>query len=363
MPSNNQRAAPAASAIVNGYLYYAEHLVTPSGEPTTAVRGTIRRTNGYTDDAVARISVNPWNTDATQVNRAVSMLAANGGIYIGVCDKGQTPTSESETTNPDWGRVLFLNTETNQLTEVNAYAASSPVGYARTPCALAHYADRLFVGTTVSDGTSNTAVVHQLITDAAPRADLTLATGANFRFACMAVFQGQLYAGLQMRATGVSTPIAFATVRTRVAAASTAGNSPWSTSLTATGGTAQANNTFVSMVVFTGTNAAASLYVSYFNNTQTAKIYKYDGTSWTTEYTASTAGTRAQLYLFVDKNSAGTETLYAFGLSESTTMTWLFSTDGSAWTDRTTTVEAANPHAANFGTSLALPVFFGFDQL
>ena len=80
VPSEDHRAAPAASAIVDGWLYYPLHMVTSSGQPATDVRGQIRRTNGYVDEAVTTIPTNAWNTDTRQANRVVSMLAADGVI-------------------------------------------------------------------------------------------------------------------------------------------------------------------------------------------------------------------------------------------------------------------------------------------
>ena len=369
--SGMAQAAPGASAIVGGWLYYAKNIVTTAGTPTTDARGSIRRTNGYTDEQVAWIPSNPWNTDARQVSVVVSMLAANGGVYVCTCDKGQSLTGESVSTNPDWGRVFFINLTWNQnlaaagiqqpallaLTEVNMDDPTAPVGFARAPYSLAWYLDRLFVGGYQSDGTENEATIHYSQPDLVPILDLKLDT-PYFRASCMATYKGKLFAGYQMRDTGVGV-IGFSTIRERVAAPSTPGADPWSTSLTATGGSAVAENLFASMVVFKD-----NLYASYFNFTQTAKIYKFDGTTWTTQYTASTAPTRAALYLFVDTNSAGTEILYAFGYSESSTMTWLSSTDGTTFTDRSTTLEAVTPHstAAIFSASAALPVFYGFDQ-
>ena len=363
IPSDpGHRAAPAASAIVDGWLYYAQQIVASSGVPATDTRGTIRRTNGYTDDVVARIERNPWNTDAAQANRVVSMLAADGGIYICTCDKGQAPAGETTGTNPDWGRIFFLDTGTNALTEVNVDDPDAPAGWARVPFTLAWYVDRLFFGGMQSDGTENEAIINYSQIALPPILDLKLDT-PYFRTSCMAVYAGELFAGYQMRDTGVGV-IDFAQVYGRVAAHATPGTSPWTSRLTASGGTAQAENRFVSMVVFKGSNAAASLYVSYFNNTQTAKIYKYDGTSWTTQYTASTTSTRAPLYLFVDKNGAGTEVLYAFGYSENGTMTWQTSRDGTTFTDRTSTLETVTVHSTSslFSNSAALPIFFGFDQ-
>ena len=363
IPSDpGHRAAPAASAIVDGWLYYAQQIVATSGTSTPDTRGTIRRTNGYTDEAVARIERNPWNTDATQANRVVSMLAADGGIYICTCDKGQTPTGEAVGSNPDWGRIFFLDTGTNALTEVNIDTPDAPTGWARTPFSLAWYVDRLFFGGYQSDGAENEAIIDYAQVALPPVLDLKLDT-PYFRVSCMAVYAGELFAGYQMRDTGAGV-IDFAQVYGRVAAHATPGTSPWTTRLTGSGGTAQAENRFVSMVVFKGSNSAASLYASYYNNTQTAKIYMYDGTSWTTQWTAPDAGTRAPLYLFVDKNSAGTEVLYAFGYSENSTMTWQTSLNGITFTDRTSTLETVTPHstASLFSNSAALPVFFGFDQ-
>ena len=353
------QAAPAASAIFDGWLYYAKNIVTTSGTPATDVRGEIRRTNGYTDETVATLERNPWNTDSAQANRVVSMLVANNGIYFGVCDKGQSPTGESASTNPDWGRLFYLRPGVGVLAEVNT-AATTPVGLARTPYALAYYAGKLFYGTYASDGTENEAVIYSLSDDVAPVAELTQDT-PYFRTSCMAVYKGELFAGFQMRDTGAGV-IGFAQVWGRAAAHATSGTSPWTTRLTATGGTAVAENAFVSMVVFAG-----NLYVSYFNFTQAAKIYKYDGTSWTTQYSITNLGSaadRAPLYLFVDTNSAGTEILYAFGWSESSVMSWLSSTDGTTFTNRTSTLETVTVHSTStlFSQSTTLPVFFGFDQ-
>ena len=354
VPNDNHRASPAASAIVDGWVYYALHLVATSGTPATDTRGQIRRTNGYVDEIVTTIPANAWNTDARQANRVVSMLAADGVIYITVCDKGQTPGGESTSTNPDWGRVFQLNTTTRALVEMNLTSAVTPAGFARVPFSLASYAGRLFLGGFSTSASENVSTVEYPQPDLATVVDQQL-TNPFFRASCMVVYSGQLYIGYHMRDTGVGV-IDFAQVYTRVAAAATPGNSPFSSSLTATGGTAQADNRFVSMVVFGG-----NLYASYFNNTQTAKIYKFDGTTWTTVYTASTVSTRAPLYLFVDTNAAGTASVYAFGLSENNSMTWLYSTDGTTWTDQTANF-ASNPHGTTFSTSEALPIFFAFDQ-
>ena len=371
------QAAPAASAIFDGWLYYAKNMVTTSGTPATDVRGEIRRTNGYIDETVARIERNPWNTDTTQANRVVSMLVANNGIYLCTCDKGQTPTGESASTNPDWGRVFYLRLVPNYdpndirsaqsgtfgvnvLTEVNVDNPGAEAGWARTPFSLAYYLDRVFFGGYQSDGAENDATINYPQTDAAPVLDLKQDT-PYFRTTCMAVYNGELFAGYQMRDTGAGV-IDFAQVWGRVAAHATPGANPWTTRLTASGGTAVAENAFVSMVVF-----KSNLYVSYFNFTQAAKIYKYDGTSWTTQYSITNLGSaadRAPLYLFVDTNSAGTEILYAFGWSESSVMSWLSSTDGTTFTNRTTTMHTVTVHSTStlFTQSTALPVFFGFDQ-
>ena len=372
------QAAPAASAIFDGWLYYAQHMVTQAGATTVDVRGEIRRTNGYTDEGIAGPERNPFNLDTVggafnQANRVVSMLTANNGIYLSTCDRGQTPTGESVSTNPDWGRVFYLrlvpnydpndersrlsgNFGVNALTEVNL-DATVPTGISHVPYALAYYVGKLFYGSSVSDGTENEAVIYAQNEGAPPTLELKLDT-PYFRTSCMAVYKGELFAGFQMRDTGAGV-IAFAQVYGRVAAHATSGTDPWSSRLTATGGTAVAENLFAAMVVFKD-----NLYVSYFNNTQTAKIYKYDGTSWTTQYTASAVTTRAPLYLFVDKNSAGTEILYAYGYSENSTMTWLSSTDGTTFTSRTSTLETVTVHstASLFSNSAALPVFFAFDQ-
>ena len=101
----------------------------------------------------------------------------------------------------------------------------------------------------------------------------------------------------------------------------------YTSSLTGSGGTATANNGFLAMATFDG-----DLYASYFNKDSTviSKIYKFDGSSWTTVYTGASTTLRSFIGLLVDNGL-----LYAIGGGMHASGALVRTPDGTTWTDLT----------------------------
>jgi hypothetical protein len=79
------------------------------------------------------------------------------------------------------------------------------------------------------------------------------------------------------------------------------------------------------------------LYVSYYNPGQAAKIYQWDGTTWTAVFAG---GTVVPYNLQLDNDG---DILYAFGgLYNSSTISFLTSVDGVTWVDKTTNFPTTN---------------------
>lgn len=305
---------PGSGCVVNNVLYYAaDNYIAYNGSGYTAP--TIRKFDGTVDSYVCTLPYNP-DAGATSVCKGVlSMLTANGYIYLTTFDGG--------TTSADYrGRAFQLNTISGALSPLGA---TFTLGH--LPYALTYWMGRLWVGSHTGDTASNGNIyAFRPGIDAAWTLDHT---GTNGNYCSLVGYNGYLYAGtMQAAAT-------FAKIEQRDSLGT------YTTSLTATGGTARQYNAVVSMATF-GTN----LYACYWNNDGTAigKIYKYDGTSWTTAYNGSGATAIQTSGMFLYNNK-----LYAVGNSNSQ-ITLLFTTDGSSWTDRTT----------NFGGAVnGLGVFYG----
>lgn len=156
---------------------------------------------------------------------------------------------------------------------------------------------------------------------------------------CVKTYNGILYAGTQARDPTVGHPWIW-----------TVNSAPDATgvhSLQGSGGTAASPLGWQSMEVFNG-----KLYASYLNYGLFAKIYQFDGTSWTTVLTAT--GSHIAYSLRADK-----DWLYAFGgLPVSSETSYLVTQDGASgsWSDKT----------ANFvvptNTFTPVNLLFGVDQ-
>ena len=115
----------------------------------------------------------------------------------------------------------------------------------------------------------------------------------------------------------------------------------YTTSLTATGGAAQTNNGFLGFIEY-----LSNLYAFYWNpdTPAIAKIYKFDGATWSTVYTGATTTIRPYIAALVGADAK----LYVLGGGNGLTTCLLTTTNGSAWTNDTTNYIV--------GTSTAVPI-------
>lgn len=235
----------------------------------------------------------------------VSMLVANGTIYVATWDSG--------TTSADWvGRVFSLELTTATLTPIGAAFTTGHLPYA-----LAWHNGMLWAGTH-RQATSAAGAIFRIrpgIDDAWTQ-DVAL-TGGQTGVASLLSWRGTLYAGLTAPAG------TFAKIVPRAAAGT------WATTAdTGSGGTATANNGYLSMAVFND-----ALYASYWNadTPAVATIRKTtDGTTWTTVYTGAAGTLRPFIVLYVDNGE-----LFAIGGDVHLTAAVVRTDDGTTWTDLT----------------------------
>lgn len=153
---------------------------------------------------------------------------------------------------------------------------------------------------------------------------------------CAKEFNGTLYLGYLNRNPTVTAAV--------IASLDAAGNFT-NPSLTGSAGTTGSPNGFISMEVFNG-----KLYASYLN-TNGAKIYVFDGSSWST---AKTPGTLA--YMLWADTSAGL--LYAWsGVATSTSRSVFVTSDGVTWTDVSANFTVAGNNV------VPTDMIFAFDQV
>lgn len=284
---------------------------------------------------------------------------SNGLLYAGIKDK-----YSGQDTAKSMGRVIQIDPGTGGMVEMNLgqvgeggyfgeTSALVPMPFPHIPYCGCFFDGLLYVGT-FPDAINDTA---QLIaTDGlfAPTGGASsvsfASTGHAFAFhSCMATYNGRLFLG-----TGVwETTPSFAGVWSRQPGTAGVGFSDWTQAFVTSGGVAQNGNYVVSMVTF-----GDSLYVSWFNPSAAAKIYKVTadtpGDPLSTSFTVSTvhSATQYPLYLFVDDG-----VMYAIGVNDATPSTAaLVTTDGTTWTDKSTSL----PTLAS--TSRMRPVFFGVNQ-
>lgn len=260
----------------------------------------IRIFNGRSDKELCRIPP----TTANVIPKAVmSMLAANGTVYLTTWDSG--------TTSADWaGRVFQLDTETGVLTVLGTVFAAGEMPYA-----LAWHMGRLWCGTNNGIGTVGKVYYFRPGIDTAWTLDYTTSTSSAGGVDSLVSYKGKLYVGTDNAAAS----------RGKVLVRDTAG--AYTTSLTGTGGTARINNGYLQLTVF-GTN----LYAAYWNNDSPSisKIEKFDGSSWTTAYTGAGDTIKPFIQLVVDNDF-----LYAFGGGNLLAATILSTSNGTSWTDLT----------------------------
>lgn len=133
---------------------------------------------------------------------------------------------------------------------------------------------------------------------------------------CLKTFNGSLFMGEQFRDPSVANAYIWSLNADGTSVQQVQGS----------GGTAVTPTGWVSMEEFQG-----NLYASYLNAGVQSKIYKFDGTTWSTVFTASSSAKNIAFILKADG-----QYLYAFGGERvSTNCAFLVTTDGSSWTDKT----------------------------
>lgn len=258
----------------------------------------IRIFDGISDREFVRLP----KTAAGAVPKAVlSMLAANGTIYVSTFDSG--------TTSADWaGRIFALSLSDGTLTQVGDDVFMS----GQLPYALAWHAKQLWVGTHRQAFGVKGALYRLRPELATPMWTKDADLAANSSVSSLLSFQGQLYIGTMYAAA------TFAKVLVRDYTGA------YTTADTGTGGAATAGNGYLAFCEFNG-----NLYAAFWNNDTPAqaKIRKYNGSSWSTVYS-----TLAKPFasLFVENGY-----LYAYSVGLGLTASLVRSSDGTSWTDLT----------------------------
>lgn len=302
---------PGVAAVVNNRLYY-----TPEGYTVGTTKPTIRTFDGTYDREVCAI---PLTSSAAVPKAIMSLLAANGTLYLSTYDSGTNSSDYA-------GRVFQLNLETGVLTPIGA---ASTFSGGQLPYALAWHNGRLWCGTSTSDPSTEGKIYYfRPEQDTEWTLEHTLAVGC---VSSMQSYKGKLY-------IGTTAPAAtFARVMVRGT------DNSYSVSQTASGGTAAANNGFPSMVVF-----GENLYAGFWNDdtSEVATIYKFDNSSWSTAY----SGTGDTVVPYVALATDG-EFIYAIGGGTGRSAVLLTSANGTSWNDRTVFLGQSSPE------STGLPAF------
>lgn len=314
-------------------IYYAGNDYTLN---TTAP--TIRVYDGTIDYVLTTI---PYSPDVgVQSLGILNMITANGKIYLSTYDGGSYAANTVKT------RIFEVDPDSGATAQIGSRFPITPET-ARVPYALAWWYGRLWCRTYTGGvtATSKTYFIRPGIDD-----DWTLDNTSAGTLTCsdMFTFQGQLY-------FACIADTAAAVVRVR----NTTGT--YSTSKTAAldegGGTPVmsdfgAYNHFGTLILF-----SSSLYVSYFNKNAAdtnryARIYKYDGTSWTVVYSPAANATTAVPFHFALVHNS--KVYFVSAPSSDTGVTHnviVSSSDGSAWTDVTTVLDDTSTNTLGIVTS------------
>lgn len=300
----------AACSINNAMIYPASGYVVGTDYPPIRIFK-----DGRVDKELCRLPP----TTANVIPKAVmSMLTANGTAYFTTWDSG--------TTSADWrGRVFQLDPETGVQTVLGLNFAAGEMPYA-----LAWHMGRLWCGTNNGIGTVGKIYYFRPGIDTTWTQDHSTATDTAGGVTCMASFLGKLYVGTDNAAA------AFGKVLVR----DTAG--AYTTSQTATGGTARVNNGYLAFALLGG-----NLYASTWNNDtpKISKIEKFTGSAWSTVYTGALLTLRPFVVLQNDLNE-----IYAIGGGLPFTGALLVTANGTLWTDLTPQLpESTNTFQPMFG--------------
>lgn len=287
--------SPGASALVGNRLIYPA-----SGYTVATDYPPIRVHNGRQDRELCRLPP----TSAAAIPRAViSMLAANGTVYLTTWDSGTTSSTFA-------GRVFQLDQTTGVLTVLGTGFSGGEMPYA-----LEWHMGRLWCGTNNSIGTVGKIYFIRPGIDTDWTLDHATSTDSAGGVDSLASFQGKLYVGTDNAAAS----------RGKVLIRDTAG--AYTTSRTGSGGTAAVNNGYLQMSVFLN-----NLYASYWNpdSTVISKVEKFDGSSWSLVYTGISTSLKPTIQFAIDDG-----TLFMFGGSLGYAASIVSTVDGTSWVDLT----------------------------
>lgn len=294
---------------------FRNHFVYAGGGYTVGTTApTIRLFDGLSD----RILISMPSTSAGVVPKAImSMVGVGETIYLSTLDTGTSAADFA-------GRVFAFNPLSGNLTQIGAGFTAGEVPYA-----LCWHMGRLWCGTNKGNGTTGKIYFFRPGIDTGWTLDYTLSTSGAGGACSMASFQGNLLVGVDQTAG------TFAKVLSRTPLG------VWSTVNTATGGAATLNNGFLYLKEFN-----SNLYATYWNPDvpAVAKIYKFDGTTWSTVYTGAAGTIRPYIAMFTSKN-----VLYTAGGGNSLTASLISSSNGTSWTDLSANLTG--------GTATAVPIF------
>lgn len=351
----------------NGILFYAQR-TDPSESVTyplpSTKRAVIRRNDGISDVVVTTIPDNslwPVVTGAYATGHGMAVVGMGtrygdgGNIFIAIHDRfgvgGVTVANDSS-------RIFRMDTSSYALTEVfNSYTgATNYNSVTGTLSPLLSGGSVEVWGGGMQLATGATSAVYGMVPSPPFNDGYANWTGYEGAYAdksdvtCMAIYKGSLFVGH----INLAASPAFAVINGNPIGG---GTLPANPQLTGSGGTVQANNRFVSMAIFQG-----KLYVSFYNATQAAKIYQFDGTNWTTVFTSGTfTHDLVPFNLHVDADG---DVLYAYGSTSATITVFMTSVDGVTWVDKSAnlTGDLSASGGGNFSTSQPFNVFSDFRQ-
>jgi hypothetical protein len=300
--------SPGIAGIVRNHLIYAA-----SGYTVGTDAPPIHLFGGAYDRELTTI---PPPSAGAVAHGVVSILVANGQIYVSTWDAGTDSTT--------WvGRVFSLDVDSATLTPIG-----DPFPTGHLPYALAWVNSQLWCGT----HRQNPSAAGKIYTirpgvDTTWTEDFDLATVSQGGVASLTEFRGALYVGTTAAAG------TFAKILARAA------DGTYSAVDTGTGGAAKDNNGYLSLAVFED-----ALYAGYWNNDTTAiaKIRRSaDGVTWTTAYTGAAGTLRPFIAMLVDD---GFLVVVGGGLGLAAAV--VTTDDGVTWLDVTPQLPEADKTAA-----------------
>lgn len=277
----------------------------PGGYTVGTDLPTIRNFDGVSDREVASL---PKTSTGGIPKGVMSMLAANGTVYLTTLDSG---TSASDFA----GRVFELDLESGNLTQIGSAFSSGQLPYC-----LAWHNGRLWMGTNSGDPGTTVGKIYYMRQDGVD-SDWTIENTLTAACAvCMLSFEGLLYIGCS--ASGAAAKVLVRGT-----------DNAYTTSQTGSG--TATNNAFLTMSLF-----GDALYATYWNPATKSEIYQLtfvEGDSdplvplWTKVYDQNDDSiTKPWVALPVDDTVM---LAIAGGLSYSGAL--ILTEDGTTWEDRT----------------------------